>query len=188
MVAPDGPDGRVQYLLDRQEILDCLVNHCRGADRGDRELFVGTFHADAIADVGEFVGSPDALFDWAEATRGEQLSHHRHILNHACEIDGDVAHAETYYQYVGPSADGVNLVFGGRFIDRFERRDGRWKIAFRRNLIEWSGALPALPLPFADTPELRLNGIASRSKADPSYDRPLINRRPLPLRADDDGV
>jgi ketosteroid isomerase-like protein len=165
--------------MDRQAILDCMANHVRGADRADRALFLSTFHPDAVADIGEFVGGPEALFDWSQDVRSAQRSHHRQILNHTCEIDGDVAHAETYYQYVSTNDDGTNAVMGGRFIDRFERRGGEWKIAVRQNLIEWAGILPALALPFQDVADLHLNGAPSRSKADPSYQRPLVNRRPI---------
>ena len=62
-------------------------------------------------------------------------------------------------------------------IDRLERRDGRWKIAFRTNAIEWSGMVPTMAIPFSDVPDLHLNGTPSRDRNDPSYQRPLINRR-----------
>src|SRR3546814_7964015 len=66
---------------------------------------------------------------------------------------------------------------GGRYIDRLERRDGEWKIALRTNLIEWSCMPPPMPLPFADLPDIAANGVSSRSKDDPSYQRPLTNKR-----------
>jgi len=39
---------------------------------------------------------------------------------------------------------------------------------------------PTMPLPFADVPEIHGNGVPSRSKNDPSYQRPLVNRRERP--------
>jgi hypothetical protein len=47
----------------------------------------------------------------------------------------------------------------------------------RTNVIEWSGMVPTMPLPFADVPDIHGNGAPSRSTADPSYQRPLVNRR-----------
>jgi hypothetical protein len=47
----------------------------------------------------------------------------------------------------------------------------------RTNVIEWSGMAPTMPLPFAEVPDIHGNGTPSRSKADPSYQRPLVNRR-----------
>ena len=39
---------RLAHLLERQDILDCLVRFSRGMDRFDRALFLSAFHADAI--------------------------------------------------------------------------------------------------------------------------------------------
>jgi hypothetical protein len=175
---------RLEHLLERQDILDCLVRFSRGMDRFDREHFLSAFHADAIIAAGEFVGGPQDLYDWASQLhqQGQSATQHN-LLNHSCDIDGDVAHAETYYLFVGRNRDETNWGAGGRYIDRLERRDGQWKIALRCNAIEWSGMVPTMPLPFADVPDLHLNGAPSRSKEDLSYRRPLINRRELRLPA-----
>jgi hypothetical protein len=169
---------RLAQLLDRQDILDCLIRFSRGMDRFDRDVFLSAFHPDAVIAAGEFVGDPVALYDWARALhdRGQSGTHHN-LLNHTCDIDGDVAHTETYYLFVGRNRDDSNWIAGGRYIDRLERREGSWKIALRTNAIEWAGLVPSLPLPFADVPDIHDNGAASRSKEDPSYRRPLINRR-----------
>ena len=102
-------------------------------------------------------------------------------MNHSCDIDGDTAHTETYYLFVGRNRDQSNWIAGGRYIDRLERRDQQWKIVLRTNAIEWSGMLPTMPLPFADVADIALNGVPSRNKDDPSYQRPLTNRRKLQI-------
>ena len=56
---------RLAQLLDRQDILDCLIRFSRGMDRFDRDIFLSAFHPDAIIAAGEFVGGPVALYDWA---------------------------------------------------------------------------------------------------------------------------
>ena len=147
-------------------------------DRFDRELFLSAFHPDAMIAVGEFVGGPKALYDWASVmhAQGQSATHHN-LLNHSVEIDGDLAHCETYYLFVGRNRDETNWVAGGRYLDRLERRNENWKIAFRTNAIEWSGLVTTINLPFAEVPDLHLNGLASRSKDDPSYHRPLTNKR-----------
>jgi hypothetical protein len=171
-------ENRVQQLLDRQDILDCLIRFSRGMDRFDETLFLSAFHPDAVIAAGPFVGGPKALYDWAAALHEQgQSSTHHNLLNHSCEIEGDSAHAETYYLFVGRNRDDSNWIAGGRYIDRLERRGGAWKIALRTNAIEWSGLVPTLPIPFADVPGIGLNGTASRSKQDPSYQRPLTNKR-----------
>ena len=169
---------RLQHLLDRQDILDCLIRFCRGMDRFDRALFLAAFHADAVIAAGPFVGGPEALYDWASKLheQGQSATHHN-LLNHSCDINGDVAHTETYYLFVGRNRDETNWIAGGRYIDRLERRDGGWKIALRTNAIEWSGLVPTLPIPFGEIPDIHMNGAASRTKEDPSYRRPLTNKR-----------
>ena len=169
---------RLEQLLDRQDILDCLVRFSRGMDRFDRELFLSAFHLNAVISAGEFVGGPQDLYDWASQLhkQGQSATHHN-LLNHSCDIDGEVAHTETYYLFVGRNRDDSNWMAGGRYIDRVERRDGMWKITLRTNAIEWSGMVPTMDIPFAGVPDIHLNGIPSRSKEDPSYLRPLKNRR-----------
>lgn len=169
---------RLKVLLDRQDIYDCLVRFSRGMDRFDRELFLSAFHPDATVAAGPFVGGPTDLYAWASQLHdhGQSATHHN-LLNHSCEIEGDVAHTETYYLFVGRNRDDSNWIAGGRYIDRLERRGGEWKIALRTNAIEWSGMVPTLPIPFADIPDINLNGTPSRGRQDPSYHRPLTNKR-----------
>ena len=169
---------RIDTLLDRQDILDCLLRFARGMDRFDRAVFLSAFHADAVIAAGPFVGGPVELYDWASALHEQgQIATQHHHLNHTCEIAGDVAHTETYYMFVGRNRDESNWIAGGRYIDRVERRGGAWRIALRTNAIEWSGMIPTLPIPFSDIPGIHGNGAPVRSLDDPSYQRPLTNRR-----------
>jgi len=171
---------RIDALLDRQDIVDCLTRFSRGMDRFDRALFLSAFHGDATVAAGSFVGAPDALYAWASALHeGGQVATHHNLLNMTIDIDGDGAHAETYYLFVGRNRDESNWIAGGRYLDRLERRDGQWKIVLRTNMIEWSGLVPTLPLPFGDIADLHANGAPARDKSDPSYQRPLANRRAL---------
>ncbi len=169
---------RLAHLLDRQDINDCLVKFSRGMDRFDRELFLEAFHPEATIAAGIFVGGPADLYDWASAMHEQgQLATQHNLLNHTCDIDGDTAHSETYYLYAVRNRDETNWLAGGRYIDRLERRDGAWRIAMRTNIIEWSGLLPTMPIPFSDVPDIDGNGAPSRNTSDPSYQRPLTNHR-----------
>ena len=169
---------RLENLLDRQDILDTLTRFSRGMDRFDRALFLSAFHTDATIAAGDFVGGPADLYDWASAmhANGQYATHHN-LLNLTVDIDGDTAHTELYYLFVGRNRDDSNWIAGGRYIDRLERRAGEWRIALRTNAIEWSGMVPPMPLPFADVPDIHLNGTPSRDTDDPSYRRPLTNNR-----------
>lgn len=171
---------RLERMLDRQDILDALLRFTRGIDRFDRDLFLSAFHDDATIAAGVFVGGPIELYSWAATMHehGQSATQHN-ILNHTCDISGDTAHTETYYLFVGRNRDNTNWLAGGRYIDRFERRNGEWKIATRSTAIEWATSVPSLPLPFADLPDIHLNGAPTRDQQDLSYRRPLTNKRPL---------
>jgi SnoaL-like domain len=175
---------RLQELIDRADILDCLTRFCRGMDRFDRELYLSAFHEDAEMAAGPYVGDVPGCWDWAMPMHrdGQVLTHHL-LLNNSVDIDGDTAHSETYYQFVArnhPWEEGGGetvMLAGGRYIDRLERRNGLWKIALRTNIIEWSCLQPSMPPPFADVPGIGDNGVSARDTSDPSYQRPLRNVR-----------
>lgn len=178
----------VLELRDRQAILDCLMRYARGVDRLDRELLLSAYHDDAIDDHGMFVGNREDFADWvAQMHSSTHLSHQHCLFNHSCELDGDVAHTETYYMFVGMNRQGDTLsMSGGRYLDRFERRDGRWAIAARVCVRDWA-PLPERPdfddpstltairavLPPAVCEFMATGPRVSRDPSDPSYDRPL---------------
>jgi len=168
----------LRRLLDRQAIQDCLHCYTRGVDRLDRELLLSAYHADAIDDHGAFVGQPAAFADWALAYHREyQKTTYHLILNHSCELDGDSAHSETYCVYIGVNRSGTVDVIGNRYIDRLERRDGRWAIARRVCVVEWVSSLPGEsqvdPQMRAAVAALMINAKAARDCSDISYQRPL---------------
>ncbi len=167
-------------LSDRQQILDCIHRYCRGVDRFDRELVLSAYHPDAVDDHGTFVGTREAFVDWAFAYHTEyQLSHHHMVFNHSVELHGDTAHTETYWLFSGENRVKPNTLAMGRYIDRFEKRDGRWAIAARVCVAECVNDLSETALPEAYRSALMGNGESSRSRGDVSYQRPLKPRQPV---------
>lgn len=165
----------VRDLIDRRDIMRCMTTYCRGVDRMDRELIMSCYHHDAIDDHGGVIGGPEDFTDWVLAFVGKDIGWSHYITNHTCDIDGDVAHSETYFVGVTMRHDEPRLVMaGGRYIDRLERRDGRWAIAARKVVKDWWGQpgdsnLTGVPAALTDrgTPP-------TRDRNDPSYHRPLI--------------
>lgn len=188
MSEPD-MESKVRELWDRQQILDCLHRYARGCDRLDRELILSVYHPDAIDEHGKFVGTPDEFADWViDMHTNAHLSTQHVILNHSCELDGHEAHAETYFMFVSMNARGPKIVTigGGRYIDRFEKRDGRWAVADRITLRDWSmmDERPDMDdlSSFTSTRALLsqierefMNGgrASRRDRSDPSYECPL---------------
>jgi hypothetical protein len=170
----------LKTLVDRMAIMDCLTRYARGVDRFDRALVLSAYHPDAIDDHGDFAGSPEEFVEWAfDLHEKGQISTQHNLTNHSCEIDGDTAHTETYYTFNARNIDESLWIAGGRYIDRLERREGEWRIANRYCVIEWSGTIAEGPIPFQDIPDVHVSGVPGRNRNDPSYARPLVNKRGL---------
>ena len=130
---------KIQYLTDRQSILDCIARNARGCDRHDPQMLSSAYHADGIDEHGlaNIIDGP-LYHAWANGVHARgSLQNMHHITTHSCEIDGDVAHAESYVIGLFLNPDGVTArLLAGRYVDRLERRDGEWRIALRRCTVE----------------------------------------------------
>ena len=173
----------VQYLMDRTAILDCIARHARGCDRHDEELLSSAYHADGIDEHGATQNPGPEYAAFINASHAASSQAHTHnITTHSCEIEGDVAHAESYVLVALLSTDGGNATFmSGRYIDRLEKRDGTWRIAARRSLVDLvlHGSAALLQLP-----AFRAQGYpkGTRDRSDSSYQRPLDLDVPPPAR------
>lgn len=127
---------------DRSEIYAVLVRYCRGVDRRDQEMIRSTYHADAYDDHGSYKGDLDGFIQFVEEEVYSRFRTTMHKLGQALiEIEGDEANAETYAicHHVGAEqgVDATDSVMGIRYLDRFERRAGEWRIARRELRWEW---------------------------------------------------
>lgn len=167
----------VELLVERAQILDCQLRYTRGMDRLDRELARSAYHDDAIDNHGGYVAGVEDFLDWAFNYHAEQVRHQHYVGNHTVDIDGDVAHAETYYTFVGTDRDErkpIEIV-GGRYLDRMDRREGRWAIAARVCVEEWRILVPSS----LSSSVAALVGVGvARDKSDVSYRRPLTVNLP----------
>ena len=170
----------LRYLADRQSIMDCAVRFSRGVNRRDRELLKSAFHADALDDHGFFVGNRDDLVSWIDTVYDKITVTQHFVTNQTVDIEGDTAHAETYWIVANVMKGGVSVVLrGGRYLDRLERRKGAWGIVERVCLIEWNCTTGDLPTPPDVLAMLAQSGVPTTDRNDPSYMRPLhIRRRP----------
>ena len=164
----------LRYLKDRQDILDCVVRTSRGNDRFDKELIAGSYHPDGQHELGPKIISGPEYGDHANVAHAAISEVNLHnVTMHSCEIDGDVAHAESYV--IGLFADkgaATSRMLAGRYIDRLERRGGQWGIVLRRATVEIAMEGKAiLPNGKGVLGSGYLKG--SRDRSDPSYQRPL---------------
>ena len=141
------PSGRLPDLQctgfqpGKAEIEDCMRYYAGGVDRRDWDLVRTCFHDDAIDHHGEFRGGPDAFIDWVSKRHAAVPFSMHYLLNCLVEFDSDtVASVETYFWAIqrreAKEADGTlvgtDIEVFGRYIDRFECRDGAWRVAARK--------------------------------------------------------
>jgi len=160
----------VRYLRDRQDILDCIHGYTRGLDRLDPDLLAGAYHADAVDNHSGFIGYIPEFVPWGIALESRYECAHHGITTHTCQVDGDTAHAESYvHWFLRLKGSDTVRAGGGRYVDRLERRDSRWKIVLRRLVMEFQfeadGAIWQ-----SNVDEFVLG---TRDHRDPSYQRPL---------------
>lgn len=168
----------VRKIQDRQDIWDCLVRYCRAVDRLDVEMLASVYHPDAVDDHGGYVGPAEGFLKWSPSIQGYfQIATTHAITNHSCEIDGDTAHCETYWLYTGvdrertPGSGHYIDRRTGRYIDRFERRNGEWKIAARVTILDCDNEVNYDRLSKGKP----IDGYmpSKRDRSDASYARPL---------------
>ncbi|MFV2177516.1 nuclear transport factor 2 family protein [Actinomadura sp. LOL_016] len=177
----------VRYLKDRTEILDCVARHARGCDRHDEDLIGGAYHPDGADEHGFTVNSGADYAAWVNPAHAATSRTHLHnITTHSCDIDGDVAHCESYSLVVLLGRDGRTAqIINGRYLDRLERRDGRWRIALRRSTVEAMFTADASVLKSSFfTGQGYMKG--TRDTGDLSYRRPLLLDEPAPARWSDE--
>jgi hypothetical protein len=186
-------DLELQALSDEYALRRIVTLYARGIDRQDNELIRSLYHPDAIDEHGMFSGTIDQFIEHLGET-AQIMTWSMHNITHSTfDITGKKAAGESYYvayhrfvggyepvsRFFGPTyaaarvADGAidgeqSFICGGRYIDRFEKRDGVWKIAHRRITNEWNkcgpeasikseGILASLDLP------------GTRDRTDPIY-------------------
>jgi hypothetical protein len=165
---------RVRLLIDKQEIYELLCRYTRGVDRFDEELVQSCFWPDATAVFPLTIDSvfkgqySDFLKIDVESWKPYTAQQH-YLCNHLSEIKGDQALAETYqfsFYWTIPGDDPkLNLQNSGRYLDRFERRNGEWRITHREFIRNFS--FPIAPKGFGCVE----NGwpMALQSRNDPAY-------------------
>ncbi|HXK25816.1 MAG TPA: nuclear transport factor 2 family protein [Myxococcota bacterium] len=129
---------RIQEMLDHYEIRKTLAEYCHACDRADEALMRAVYTGDDSFDDHGRVKAPGP--EYARIMTGlilERTEAISHLLGQSLiKVEGDTAGAETFFVAFMrlPGQEGMpprmnQLV--GRFVDRLERIDGKWKIRHR---------------------------------------------------------
>lgn len=132
---------RVDELSSKEAIRECIYRINRGMDRIDAKLLGSGFHPDAKVQW----ATPDAKdFNvWLETALAMQQKTQRvqHLVgNILIELRGDEADVESYEigRHLTPLPDGMkDLIIASRYVDKFSRRNGVWKIHHRVKVADW---------------------------------------------------
>jgi hypothetical protein len=144
---------RESEYLDREEIRELSRRYMRGLDRLDGTLLNSVFASDATVDYGFFQGSATDFVDFALGVLTEHEANHHFIGQMMVDVSGERAVGEIYFQAFhriiqddgqdGGKSGKKDLFIAGRYLDRYERKDGNWRIAFRSEVNDWSRTDPA---------------------------------------------
>jgi hypothetical protein len=163
-------------LAAKQAITELSYRYMRGLDRLDREGIAAVFHADATVNYGFFVGRAAEFVDFAMRALESHHANHHMIGQALIEVRGSRATGEVYFQAFHRVVQGgaeQDLFIAGRYLDRYEKRRGVWKIAFRAEVNDWARTEPAADEYFRAAP----SGLRGARKPDDfSYQREALER------------
>jgi len=138
----------LRNLIDKEAIPYLISKYARACDRADRPMQRTCYHPGTVNNHGLYNGLAEdfieighaSLAQWAECTT-------HHLGSSLIEVDGDIESAETYVRGMMRGAlpgqtERADVTVAGRYVDRFERRDGKWFIAERTFLFDWSRVDP----------------------------------------------
>lgn len=141
----------LRALADKQAITELLYRYCRAVDRIDVPLGHSIWHDDAEADYGAdyYQGPGKQVIDTICRHHAGLVSHSHNVTNVIIDLAGDRAGSEAYvYGTMRMEKDGQLHQLGvwGRYLDSWEKREGRWGIVRRRVVFDHEEIRPVTPM------------------------------------------
>jgi len=127
---------KIDELLDREAIRDCLYRYCRGIDRADEAALRSSYWPDAHDNHGAYSGSAEGFVEFALGVFKTGPRNIHQITNVLIEfISPAEAAVESYFAALQRAPDGAGTLrqalICGRYCDLFQKRGGDWRIAER---------------------------------------------------------
>ena len=132
---------------DKLEIHETLYRYCRSMDRMDAPLALDCFWPDANLEYSSlYNGSPAGFVDWLWPVHASMVCHTHRVCNMLVDFTGDAeAVSESMVQVtlrMENKGELVDLIGHGRYLDRWRRQDGRWRIAKRTYVSDMGTVVP----------------------------------------------
>ena len=125
-------------LKSREAIRQQLARYGRGQEWLDVTLMNDVFFEDADIDFGFFKGVWSDYRPILMKIEADGESTFHMCACEQIEFDGDdKAHVEVY-GLAGGRGGGFTQIYGGRYMHRFERREGVWKSARCHYVLDWT--------------------------------------------------
>jgi len=154
---------KVQALLDKDAIRDVLYRYAEAIDRWDRDALAAVFMPDAVLNVGVYNGPASGML--GEKRSDTLIATHHAVGNIRIKLDGDRARSIAYVNAIHFSRHGDQLyheMFRSRYLDRFVRYQGQWRIGERALVRDWHFKAPAS----SDDVKTNLEQRSARDQAD----------------------
>ncbi len=136
----------VADLAARRDIHRALNAYMRGQDRLLADVQRAAFHEDAWVDCGLFAGKAADFIAFAQGFLANCDASQHLIGQVSIDIDGHKAKGEVYFiahHRITENGQKKDLFVAGRYHDEYEDRGQGWKIARRKELIDWARTDPA---------------------------------------------
>jgi len=163
---------RLEALLDRQAIVELVHSYARAADRRDHAALRALYHEGATDDHGGFFkGLAEDFIRELPRIQAPMLILHHNVTTINIAIEGDYAEGEIYvlaYHQVETDRGAIDLLIGGRYLDRYAKRDGHWKFTYRMVLADWA-TLRDPSVVDLRTPLVEGSHIGRRDETDPAH-------------------
>ena len=127
---------RIDRLESRLAMRDLVSDYCHGFDKRDWDRFLAIWWEDCVWEIGPPFGDFEGHAGITEAVKEilwpawDQSTHFTTNLRVDFE-DDDHANGMSDVDCIGTTSDGQAQTVAATYTDRFERRDGVWKIAKR---------------------------------------------------------
>ncbi|MBQ76590.1 MAG: hypothetical protein CMQ20_16415 [Gammaproteobacteria bacterium] len=132
-------DEQLQQLLDKQAISEVIQRYCRTMDWLDEPGQADCYWPDAEVDFGFFAGRADAFVPMVMEHERNAVKRWHLQTGVMIKVDGDKAQAESYGITTGSGgAGGPSTMYGGRYLDDFEKRNGEWRLSKRLYILDWT--------------------------------------------------